>query len=157
MNRNRQIVLAGHSFAGLLTPGNPTDVREMPTSHCPFLSEPDQLARIFAAALRRCLPASAITSSDHLSNRANRAVPDWQATPDALQKPGLRRHRRPGGILGHITGHRDRCAPHRGRTQDQRRSPRTRRVADAREANARRFPMRGGTRPDRRGWQSPRR
>jgi pimeloyl-ACP methyl ester carboxylesterase len=32
--------------ADKLTPGNPTDVREMPTSHCPFLSEPDQLARI---------------------------------------------------------------------------------------------------------------
>jgi pimeloyl-ACP methyl ester carboxylesterase len=32
--------------ADKLTPGNPTDVREMSTSHCPFLSEPDQLARI---------------------------------------------------------------------------------------------------------------
>jgi hypothetical protein len=31
--------------ADKLTPGNPTDVREMPTSHCPFLSEPEQLAR----------------------------------------------------------------------------------------------------------------
>lgn len=30
--------------ADKLTPGNPTDVREMATSHCPFLSEPDQLA-----------------------------------------------------------------------------------------------------------------
>jgi pimeloyl-ACP methyl ester carboxylesterase len=32
--------------ADKLTPGNPTDVREMTTSHCPFLSEPEQLARI---------------------------------------------------------------------------------------------------------------
>lgn len=32
--------------ADKLTPGNPTDVREMATSHCPFLSEPGQLARI---------------------------------------------------------------------------------------------------------------
>ena len=31
--------------ADKLTPGNPTDVREMPTSHCPFLSEPEELAR----------------------------------------------------------------------------------------------------------------
>jgi pimeloyl-ACP methyl ester carboxylesterase len=30
--------------ADKLTPGNPTDVREMPTSHCPFLSEPEELA-----------------------------------------------------------------------------------------------------------------
>jgi hypothetical protein len=32
--------------ADKLTPGNPTDVREMTTSHCPLLSEPEQLARI---------------------------------------------------------------------------------------------------------------
>jgi pimeloyl-ACP methyl ester carboxylesterase len=32
--------------ADKLTPDNPTDVREMTTSHCPFLSEPEQLARI---------------------------------------------------------------------------------------------------------------
>lgn len=31
--------------ADKLTPGNPTDVLEMPTSHCPFLSQPGQLAR----------------------------------------------------------------------------------------------------------------
>jgi pimeloyl-ACP methyl ester carboxylesterase len=31
--------------ADKLTPGNRTDVREMPTSHCPFLSEPEELAR----------------------------------------------------------------------------------------------------------------
>jgi hypothetical protein len=31
--------------ADKLTPGNPTGVREMPTSHCPFLSQPEQLAR----------------------------------------------------------------------------------------------------------------
>jgi hypothetical protein len=32
--------------ADKLTPDNPTDVREMTTSHCPFLSEPEQLACI---------------------------------------------------------------------------------------------------------------
>lgn len=32
--------------ADKLTPSNPTDVREIATSHSPFLSEPDQLARI---------------------------------------------------------------------------------------------------------------
>jgi pimeloyl-ACP methyl ester carboxylesterase len=32
--------------ADKLTPDNPTDVWEMATSHCPFLSEPEQLARI---------------------------------------------------------------------------------------------------------------
>jgi len=31
--------------ADKLTPGNPTEVREMPTSHCPFPSQPEQLAR----------------------------------------------------------------------------------------------------------------
>jgi pimeloyl-ACP methyl ester carboxylesterase len=32
--------------ADKLTPDNPTDVQELPTSHCPFLSQPEQLARI---------------------------------------------------------------------------------------------------------------
>jgi pimeloyl-ACP methyl ester carboxylesterase len=37
--------------ADKLTPGNPTDVREMRTSHCPFLSEPEELARILLQLL----------------------------------------------------------------------------------------------------------
>jgi len=32
--------------ADAFTPGNPTDVRELATSHSPFLSEPERLADI---------------------------------------------------------------------------------------------------------------
>lgn len=45
---DRTIPAAAHRLfideADKLTPGNPTDVREMPTSHCAFLSQPEHLA-----------------------------------------------------------------------------------------------------------------
>jgi pimeloyl-ACP methyl ester carboxylesterase len=45
---DRTIPAAAHRLfideADKLTPGNPADVREMPASHCSFLSQPEQLA-----------------------------------------------------------------------------------------------------------------